>query len=1137
MLALAGVCILCILCVVRSAVDSLKAALLCSEITAATAGCPSFASACRAPTGPSSQNEGGANGGKTTETDGGCSRIPLYVEASLEWEELGIYLHHLDDSTEGQERIDRKTASFSGLAQETVNAEDALHLHAKQVSAHFNNRNCGTVCRLEMKQLLLEQPSLPEESVNRYIVRVPPLDHFSASKYVASEFPGGASIQLVFTSGTCSASGANAASITTFVHVLRPMTLNFRPTPLIWAVNFLKEPFGSCVSSGGRNTAGNKSGTCTDGESSSSLYEAHSQRKKISGDAPQLEARAEAALKTGKLELDPTTPPHAGEVSAEASGSWVQGDPVLREVRVDLQTVDFLWSTRGSDRPLATASVSAASVSLQLRRYSTKITGSVKDLKLHFVTSSMRSVKTAIRSSGCRRECRAQVQLKQAPWEVPLELCADKHLVHNRLTKTAILQTTEIIGLVPGRSYVVSFSLESVHPLSPQFCGLSSNLKVDVGTCRVVYIHPKFWRLFDWMIDDFIGTLTSSQSSAVSPPQKARLGSISASQEVPTKRIERSPSLEDLAIRSVLQSAASVAMPTSPPSVHSNEREFTSEGLVHRSSKKQPLLVPNEGLRRIFLLADAGRSILGLSPLFQERQLGPSGNSGGDSELHRLVLPQSLPFSVLHYEIRIASPRLLLPAGCRPNSRVILWPPVGCTKRESYGCRVACDGSCRTTSTAVGGGVATCKKCIDYLAASASSTHAGAREILCLLDSFTVSNSWRLSRGHGIVESINVEFKGAKAFAKIDEFSQSLNKSCSKPAPAPVDIHRRKGFEAPYWGGTCRRCARRVPWFARSSTGGSCSSPASAASGDSDATATTDCGRYLFGGADIVFHMFRPVLRLCSSRWLRVEAGLLPVILDVQTLRLLFDIVENNITANDPDTAVENAEALLPACSPTPCSGGLHAMHVKRGTEEPSASRSDASFPMHSPVPNGAFGIAPHNLEEDLRGLVQTMLGNHRLQGLLEPQVDFIELLEEWGHETLLLELVVEGLQLALREQPLKKEIRKLRKKCGALRRCIRALERRQGLWPNESNSSQFPAQEGGSRVLALDGLRKACVPQREPFLLFHATRLRVRYAIVYVVLNCPHLIRSEELQKLLLLPCLQTGHLLFVLRLTLSTE
>ncbi|CDJ47237.1 AGAP005082-PA, related [Eimeria brunetti] len=1018
---------------ILSAFDSLKTALPGNDAILFTAERPSFDSAFRT-SGlyagvPSSPNDG-CNSVKAPEAGESCRSITMCIDVSLEFGKLGIYLHRLRDNTEGQKPTEEGNASSGRVREETANAEDALQLQATDVSAHLSNMGCVSVCGLEMKQLLLEQPYFPADSINRCILLVPRLDRFSATGGVASHSFGEPGIRLSFTSGTRSPSTEGTAP-TVSVHVLQPMTFNFRPTPLTWFVSFLKAPFGSYACSSCMNSTCTGKGTRPEGESCRSQYEAYNQCNKNNGCAQQPEAEGESPLKPLNRaglppEADATKPPHEGETGAQLPHSVAQGDSVLREILVEFQTVNFLWSARGSDNPLATASVSAASVSLHIRRYSTKITGKIKDLIVNFVIPGVKSTLAAFPRSRSNWEGLDESQQTQRPRDAPLEHCTENTPMQHRFPRTAILQTTEIIGLVPGRSYALSFSLESVHPLSPQFSGISSNLKVDVGTCRVVYVHPKFWRLFDWIIDDFIGTLAASRSPAVSSPQATGLGNISASQEAPPKPIERSPSLEDLVTRSVLQSGAAVEMPASPCAVHRDEQDSTSEGLINGLPEKQPLIVPNEGLRRIFLLADAGRSLLGLSPLFQDRQEGLGNDGGADSKLHRLVLPQALPFSVFHYEVQITSPRLLLPAACRPNSGDNLWPPVLRSDGDSNSGCEAWDRCCSTMTSATGGHLGTCKKCTDYPPSSASSAQASRREVICLLDSFTVSNSWNLSRVHGIVESINVMFKGAKAFAKIYS-PHNLYRESSKAASGPAYLHCREGPEASYLEGSCRRCARRIRRSALSSRGeseaGLYKARATAESVDSEITAaSTVFGRYLFGSVDLVVRMFRPVLLRSSSRWLRVEAGLLPLTLDVQTLGLVFDIVEDNITANDPDIAVENVWTPPLVCNPAGSIRGWHGLHSERGTEEILASKSDARFPASSPVSQSVFETTTCNIQEDLSELVQKMLGNHTLQGLLEPQVDFIELLEEWGHATFLLELLIDGVHLAVTEQPLQNQ-------------------------------------------------------------------------------------------------------------------
>lgn len=77
---------------------------------------------------------------------------------------------------------------------------------------------------------------------------------------------------------------------------------------------------------------------------------------------------------------------------------------------------------------------------------------------------------------------------------------------------------TKIIGILPNQPYVLRVTMRSLHPLLPSFAGYALELGVDIGAIELVYLHKKFWKLFDWILDSFIGTLTASPAPAHPPP-------------------------------------------------------------------------------------------------------------------------------------------------------------------------------------------------------------------------------------------------------------------------------------------------------------------------------------------------------------------------------------------------------------------------------------------------------------------------------------------------------------------------------------------------------------------------------------------------------------------------------------------
>ncbi|OEH80373.1 hypothetical protein cyc_05685 [Cyclospora cayetanensis] len=1031
---------------------------------------------------------------------------------------MAVYLHSLDRTSVGD--ITGKAWPLEG-SEHTDREIDALQLQATGICVYINSNECRSVGQLDMQQLLLEQPCLPKDSLNRYILCLPSPGTFSEAETAGaaseSECLGKPSIGLEFCSSHHSIEAAEVASVSASVRLLKHMTLNFRPTPLTWLLNFVKDP--AMHTDATDNDSAGSSGGSNIKSTTSSLTEFHETRTESTAQPHEFDLDTVApitACSSVRSSPQASAPTRAVAVDHGAAARAFT-DPLLRDLKLELQSVDFLWTTRGTDLQLATATLSAALVRLRLNRFSTKFAANVKDFSLNFVVPAY-SKATAPLSSNQRTKrtpCSGD-QLLQTVFEPPVEDSKRRTAHLEALHRRPVLMTTEIIGLVPGNSCAISSSLESVHPLSPRFSGLTSSLKVEVGTCRVVYIHPKFWRLFDWMIDDFVGTLTFSSHPSPTPREEDNAGKSGRCngsrtlEETPLRPIQRSPSLEDLAINSarVLQSSRREEV-VSSAAEGETDGGSTDEDMKNIGEDKKLWSVPNEGLRRIFLLADAGRKILGLPELLLQTQ--PSGTC--KNNLEGLVLPKAVPFSSFHYEVRITSPRLLLPASCIPSCRgVVCWPPLTCSRDK--------DASGDSKFSNHGCSRETCRTC-GVVGKSQAAGGANEREIECFLDNFTVSNSWSLSHRYGLVEAINVSFKGLRAFARVDSHFQVFSGSDSGIVQTP-EQHEKQGATSTRSNAVCCCCTHPAlsssRFLRRNAARLLCPTTTTPDSADIQCQldASSSPGRYLLGSVDLVVHMYRPALLRPASSWLRVEVGLLPLRLDIQTLSLLFDVIKNNVTANDPEVEATRLHSLSPAAKAVPQNKEVPGIKFDvLPAEAPFAPVSPRDIQQSPNVVPGsqlkASAVKPRD-DSDVCAILQELQDHQTLQGLLEPQLDFIELLEEWGHETFLLELVAHGLHLAVCEAQLEKQITLLKARCSTFRRRIGELLRTQEPLRRSRETSMASDCSSSNKLTSRVSKCPAQQAQQNPFLLFHATRLRVQ-------LRSLRLQRMEAEQVGLLLP------------------
>ncbi|XP_026191691.1 uncharacterized protein LOC34621999 [Cyclospora cayetanensis] len=1067
---------------------------------------------CHRPVNPHNNYQGGSG------SLGVNNSIPMYVSATLAWEKMAVYLHSLDRTSVGD--ITGKAWPLEG-SEHTDREIDALQLQATGICVYINSNECRSVGQLDMQQLLLEQPCLPKDSLNRYILCLPSPGTFSEAETAGaaseSECLGKPSIGLEFCSSHHSIEAAEVASVSASVRLLKHMTLNFRPTPLTWLLNFVKDP--AMHTDATDNDSAGSSGGSNIKSTTSSLTEFHETRTESTAQPHEFDLDTVApitACSSVRSSPQASAPTRAVAVDHGAAARAFT-DPLLRDLKLELQSVDFLWTTRGTDLQLATATLSAALVRLRLNRFSTKFAANVKDFSLNFVVPAY-SKATAPLSSNQRTKrtpCSGD-QLLQTVFEPPVEDSKRRTAHLEALHRRPVLMTTEIIGLVPGNSCAISSSLESVHPLSPRFSGLTSSLKVEVGTCRVVYIHPKFWRLFDWMIDDFVGTLTFSSHPSPTPREEDNAGKSGRCngsrtlEETPLRPIQRSPSLEDLAINSarVLQSSRREEV-VSSAAEGETDGGSTDEDMKNIGEDKKLWSVPNEGLRRIFLLADAGRKILGLPELLLQTQ--PSGTC--KNNLEGLVLPKAVPFSSFHYEVRITSPRLLLPASCIPSCRgVVCWPPLTCSRDK--------DASGDSKFSNHGCSRETCRTC-GVVGKSQAAGGANEREIECFLDNFTVSNSWSLSHRYGLVEAINVSFKGLRAFARVDSHFQVFSGSDSGIVQTP-EQHEKQGATSTRSNAVCCCCTHPAlsssRFLRRNAARLLCPTTTTPDSADIQCQldASSSPGRYLLGSVDLVVHMYRPALLRPASSWLRVEVGLLPLRLDIQTLSLLFDVIKNNVTANDPEVEATRLHSLSPAAKAVPQNKEVPGIKFDvLPAEAPFAPVSPRDIQQSPNVVPGsqlkASAVKPRD-DSDVCAILQELQDHQTLQGLLEPQLDFIELLEEWGHETFLLELVAHGLHLAVCEAQLEKQITLLKARCSTFRRRIGELLRTQEPLRRSRETSMASDCSSSNKLTSRVSKCPAQQAQQNPFLLFHATRLRVQ-------LRSLRLQRMEAEQVGLLLP------------------
>ncbi|KAL8428229.1 hypothetical protein Efla_005331 [Eimeria flavescens] len=1037
-------------------------------------------------------------------------RVPVYVAAAIDWEKASLYLHHLDCA--GASRAVGSDDSVIGATvfESETGAEDALLFQASGLSILLNSSNSNTAGMLMIKELLLEQPCLPKESVNRYILRLPsfskPLptarwsstgareESASAADAEASEqVESMKSLLLNFKAYSTVVPGISSFAVS--VCVLQPTTLNFRPTPLTWLLSFAKEPAGchSNNSNSGGNTASQGSTT-----------------RSPRGGIDTSKISLETVKGIDASDEVPGADHDIGTTAADAGVSFGQNgrlpdsyvDPPLRELCIEFHSVDFLWTTRQSDLQLATAALQGASVQLRLHRHSAHFSAGLQNLSLDFVLDDAtpevkrRSSSKLLRSADRRR--------KDPESTAPISRSSEASAAEDE--RPTIL-TTEILELLPSGTCAMRVTLDSIHPLSPSFTGLSSRLLVDMGRCRLVYIHPKFWRLFNWVIDDFVGTLTLSY-----PPPPPSLhengrpstggeGSKTMQQGDISKPIQRSPSLEELALQKALEEDSATSGRATTQQGEEEHRTAPSCKDVYKGPEgKGLLLLPNEGLRRIFLLADAARVLLGLDStvtwLENQHLLSVVPiSSSGTREATVLLLPHALPFGVFQYEVRIGASCLLVPPTCRPSIRSLKWPPTSSTKRTS------CEGSVSFRSGTYGGANTgggeskSCRVCSGQ--GGTADAHIGAgdgREVECLLESVVISNSWCLSRKHGLVEDVSVAFKGARAFANVD------GRSCGSPnsnSVTAVEAEYARNSGAAAAKVSCRRCARRMLSSPEHSFGSPCPAFFVANSAEGEvaelkAHSAAARGKYLFGSVDVSVHMYRPALLRVPSTWLRVEVGLLPVRLDAQTLKLLCDVLEGNVAFRDSDVLTKLpvlAEAPRGRRSPSKCQKAVPAAEAARAAVHPKeANCADGDEPR---LLQATHHISKDRLEQGLSALMQHLQEQRMLQGLLEPQLDFVELLEEWGRESLILELLAQGVHLAICEPPVQQQILQLRRSCTFIRHRIRMLKHELQTKIPSSGRHRTAANASPSKMPT--GKCQEVQQQQTPFLFFHATRVRAQ--------------------------------------------
>lgn len=1017
----------------------------------------------------------------------------------MEWQKLSLYLHNLGGS--GTAGPARNKSSCRWLEAGEV-ATDALLLLARGVSTHLNTANSITGGHIMVNQLILEQPSLPRHSINRYILCSPPLDaapedagattpttnapgaplpsHHSAPNVVPEK---GGGFVVSFRSHSAKASSSLSASVC----FLQPATLNFRPTPISWLINFAKDLVGSDTTTSSSSKTCNSSGGSTEPViAAHQVSEEGGQASFGRKDEPQASYSTDSGTALGALK-QPT-----------ACGF---SDPLLRDLSVELQSVDFLWSTRDTDLQFATAAVAGASVRLSLYKYSSSFSSTVNDFSLHFVLP-----KSGATSSSTRRPYLSRREQIHTNRNVSISSSEDSPPRDPR-SKNPTLLTMEIFGLVPGQHSTINVALESIHPLSPRFTGLSSRLNVKMGTHRVVYVHPKFWRLFDWMIDDFVGTLISSSPPSSTPSfaigsakaTGARAGGPSANAAV--KLFGRSLSLENIVFKSATgREDLTMKGPPNQQGTEGSEADPASETLPSNNPNRKPLLVPNEGLRRIFLLADAGRRLLGLESCItwmqQQELLSDEATSNSDWSKENVVVPRALPFSVFSYEATIDSARLLLPSKCRPSKpRVVVWPPSSCIKDgRREGPAYLTESSNQAEYERVGA----CTLCGRRGENMEAFEGIEERQIECLLDSFTVSNAWLLSKKYGVIEGINAVFRGARAFARVSEEPHASRDIHALRVGEVAGQQRRQWSNTASNGMLCRRCTCHASLSSLSSLSFPEASSGTASTEDCEATREAAHGRYLFGSVDVRVHMYRPALFKSTCHWLRLEVGLLPLRLDAQTLKLLCDVVEENIAAKDPDvdpSLVGLAPNPSPATQPCKPTNDFSTRTAPRAAHAATAATATVRLPSDkAPLAKATGTEVDPLIQRELRALVQQLQQQQMLQGLLEPQIDFVELLEEWGREKLILEVIAQGLHLAIFEQPLERQIVSLRRRCNLIKRRLHAFQpgdlTRQRSCPRSlprAATRQSPRGAQNGRPL-----------KQKPFLLFNATRLKVRPLVIH---------------------------------------
>ncbi|KYK63817.1 vacuolar protein sorting-associated protein, partial [Toxoplasma gondii TgCatPRC2] len=241
----------------------------------------------------------------------------------------------------------------------------------------------------------------------------------------------------------------------------------------------------------------------------------------------------------------------------EAAAIERELNPLDTEIGLSLEGVQLIWVDQVSQRHFAVSSFDGAEIGLSLRPFSTDCHVTLQNFTLSFLSPADARKR---RSQAARRRTRAKTDRSPGPLE-PRESPSlstarpDKYdgertearhgqedagagdaggcragTTRHRMPKAtqqfAPQLATKIVGLLPGQPYVLRVNMRSVHPSLPSFSGHSLLLKVDMGSIELVYLHKKFWKVFDWILDPFISILTASPSdSAPVPPPPTTVSS------------------------------------------------------------------------------------------------------------------------------------------------------------------------------------------------------------------------------------------------------------------------------------------------------------------------------------------------------------------------------------------------------------------------------------------------------------------------------------------------------------------------------------------------------------------------------------------------------------------------------------